>query len=68
MKAGRKNKYIQSICFMRQDLNAYKPQFKVTDLSFSLIIGETSLSTPELRLHFINRFQIEHFFLNFLLL
>lgn len=53
---------------MRQDLNAYKPQFKVTDLSFSLIIGETSLSTPELRLHFINRFQIDHFFLNFLLL
>lgn len=53
---------------MRQDLNAYKPQFKVTDLSFSLIIGETSLSTPEIGLRSINRFHIDHFSLNFLLL
>lgn len=35
---------------------------------FSLISGKTSLSTPELGLHSKNRFQIDHFFLNFLLL
>lgn len=53
---------------MRQALNAYKPQFRVTDLSCSLISGKTSLSTPELGCHSKNRFQIDRLFPNFLLL